>query len=238
MTQYTASSSRNAQLSQLDLVLLHATIKVYQRVAIGHACAICAPRPCANFGSVLITYSSGLSSQAAEIFQSSCYCHHPWSQGPKWVVEKMPRHTGSEATSVKLGKADCSSALEHRTVSRCSAFRELESMNTVVQELRNQEQCKRSASQTSAGFDGAYHRRRYPPAPSFGPLNLTFTLSSQEICPIPTLSPLVYQNNHHRCFRKWCVPCLSKPNFLLRHGAEYQVILVSTLQKTNCWCWL
>ena len=113
----------------------------------------------------------------------------------------MPRHTGSEATSVKLGKADCSSALEYRIVSRYSAFRELESMNTVVQELRNQEQCKRSASQTSAGFDGAYHRRRYPPAPSFGPLNLTFTLSSQEICPIPTLSPLVYQNNHHRCFR-------------------------------------
>ena len=101
----------------------------------------------------------------------------------------MARHTGSEATSVKLGKADCSSALAYRTVSGYSAFRELESMNTVVQELRNQEQCKRSASQTSAGFDGAYHRRRYPPAPSFGPLNLTFTLSSQEICPIPSLSP-------------------------------------------------
>ena len=180
-------------------------------------------------GSILITYSSGLSSQAVGIFQSSCYCHHPWSQGPKWVVEKMARHTGSEATSVKLGKADCSSALAYRTVSRYSAFSELESMNTVVQELRNQEQCKRSASQTSAGFDGAYHRRRYPPAPSFGPLNLTFTLSSQEICPIPSLSPLVYQNNHHRSLRKWCVPCLSKPNFLL----WYQVILVSTLQKTN-----
>ena len=99
-------------------------------------CAICAPHPCANFWSVLITYSSGLSSQEVEIFQSSCYCHHPWSQGPKWVVEKMARHTGSEATSVKLGKADCSSALAYRTVSRYSAFSELETMNTVVQELR------------------------------------------------------------------------------------------------------
>ena len=48
----------------------------------------------------------------------------------------MPRHTGSEATSVKLGKADCSSALAYRTVTRYSAFRELETMNTVVQELR------------------------------------------------------------------------------------------------------
>ena len=54
----------------------------------------------------------------------------------------MARHTGSEATSVKLGKADCSSALAYRTVTRYSAFRELESKNTVVQELRNQEQCK------------------------------------------------------------------------------------------------
>ena len=51
------------------------------------------------------------------------------------MVEKCP-DTQGQRPPVKLGKADCSSALAYRIVSRYSAFSELETMNTVVQELR------------------------------------------------------------------------------------------------------